>query len=150
MMLQTISRPGHSLERGAILAGARIAELEKVTSQLQRENSELNRRLNLQNRPHKRLQASIEVATIILSEHIAGRQTGRRYINDAYPSVGRRKWEMGVALLRLAGIVTGHNQFGLIFNDRLSINRAWEKLKSTGASVDSIAQLSPYLPKYRR
>ena len=150
MQLSTIGRNSYSVERGALLAASRVAELEKTAAQLQRENTELNRRLNMQNRPNKRLQSAIEVATIILSEHIAGRATGRRYINDAYPSVGRRKWEMGVALLRLAGIVTGHNQFGLIFNDRLSVNRAWSKLKDTGGSVDSIAQLLPYLPKYRR
>ena len=152
MMLQTISRPGHSysLERGALLHAARLAELEQTTAQLQRENIELNRRLNMQNRPHKRLQSAIETATIILAEHVAGRQTGRRYIKDAYPSIGRRRWEMGVALLRLAGIVTGYNQFGLIFNDRLSVNRAWEKLKSVGASVESLSQLVPYLPKHRK
>lgn len=151
-MLQTISRPGHSysVERGALLAAARLAELEKTTKQLQAENTELNRRLNMQNRPNKRLQATIETATIILAEHIAGRATGRRYIKNAYPSIGQRRWEMGVALLRLAGIVTGYNHIGLIFNSNLSVNRAWEKLKATGASVDSMAQLLPYLPKHRR
>ena len=152
MQLQTISRPGHSysVERGALLAAARVAELEKSTAYYQAENAELNRRLNMQNRPNKRLQSAIETATIILSEHTAGRQTGRRYIKDAYPSIGRRRWEMGVALLRLAGIVTGYNGFGLKFNSSLSVNRAWQKLKDTGASVESSAQLLPYLPKNRR
>lgn len=150
MQLTTISRNGYSIERGALLAAGRIAELEKVTTQLQRENTELNRRLNMQNRPNRRIQSAIETATIILAEHVAGRQTGQRYIRNAYQSIGRRKWESGVALLRLAGIVTGHNQFGLIFNSNLSVNRAWEKLKATGASVESMAQIQPYLPKWRR
>ncbi len=150
MQLSTIGRNSYSVERGALLAASRIAELEKTTAQLQSENKELNRRLNMQNRPNKRLQSAIEVATIILAEHVAGRQTGRRYIKSAYPSIGRRRWEMGVAVLRLAGIVTGYNGFGLTFNANLSVNRAWEKLKSTGASVESSTQLSPYLPKNRR
>ena len=150
MQLSTIGRNSYSVERGALLAASRVAELEKTTAQLQSENKELNRRLNMQNRPNKRLQATIETATIILAEHVAGRQTGRRYIKSAYPSIGRRRWEMGVALLRLAGIVTGHNPFGLTFNTNLSVNRAWEKLKSTGVSVESVAQLLHYLPKSRQ
>jgi len=148
--MQGISRIPHSHDRGQLLATARISELEAKTKRLQAENSELNRRLNMQNRPHKRLQAAIETATIILSEHIAGRQTGRRYIKNAYKSVGQRKWESGVALLRLAGIVTGYNGFGLIFNSNLSVNRAWEKLKSTGSSIQSFDQLLPYMPKGRK
>ena len=150
MQLSTIGRNSYSVERGALLAASRIAELEKTTAQLQHENAELNRRLNMQNRPNKRLQSAIEVATIILAEHVAGRQTGRRYIKSAYPSIGRRRWEMGVAVLRLAGIVTGYNGFGLTFNANLSVNRAWEKLKSTGVNVESSTQLLPYLPKNRR
>ena len=139
-----------SSERSTLLAGARITELERRTKRLQSENTELNRRLNMQNRPHKRLQSAIEVATIILAEHIAGRQTGRRYIRQAYPSVGQRRWEMGVALLRMAGIITGYNQFGLLFNSNLSINRAWEKLRITGSAIDSVEQLKPYLPHRKR
>ena len=150
MQYSTINRNGYSVERGALLAASRIAELEKTTAQLQSENKELNRRLNMQNRPNKRLQSAIEVATIILAEHVAGRQTGRRYIKNAYPSIGQRRWEVGVALLRLADIVTGYNQFGLIFNSSLSVNRAWEKLKSAGASIESMGQLLPYLPKHRK
>lgn len=150
MQLSTIGHNSYSVERGALLAASRIAELEKTTAQLQSENKELNRRLNMQNRPNKRLQSAIETATIILAEHVAGRATGRRYIKSAYPSIGQRRWEVGVALLRLAGIVTGYNQFGLIFNSSLSVNRAWEKLKSAGASIESMGQLLPYLPKHRK
>lgn len=149
-MMQTLSRIPRSQERGVLLTTARINELEAITRRLQAENSELNRRLNMQNRPHKRLQTAIETATIILSEHIAGRQTGRRYIKNAYPSVGQRKWESGVALLRLAGIVTSYNQYGLLFNSNLSVNRAWEKLKAVGGSIDNYTQLLPYMPKGRK
>lgn len=151
-MIQTMIRGGHSysVERGALLAASRVQELEQTTARLQRENEELNRRLSMQNRPNKRISSAIETATIILSEHIAGRLTGQRSIHRAYPSIGRRRWEMGVAVLRLAGIVSGANQYGLIFNTQLSVNRAWTKLRSTGSGIERLDQLARYLPRSRR
>lgn len=149
MDLQVIAEK-NSRERGALLMSARVLELEKTTQRLMIENAELNRRLNMQNRPHKRLSSAIETGTIILTEHINGRLTGYRAIKKAYPTIGRRKWEMGVAVLRLAGIVTGYNKFGLIFNSNLTINRAWQKYKSAGESLTSVDQLRDYLPRFRQ
>lgn len=141
-------------ERNSLLAASQIAELQQRLATVQSENVELNRRLSLQNRPGKQLGGCIEVASIILSEHTAGHLTGRRAIQKAYPNVGRRRWQWGVALLTLAGIVTGSNEYGLTFNSGLSINRAWKKLTDTAENLatttDAIDQLRHYLPLSQR
>lgn len=152
MQLQRISYPGnnYTVERGALIASGRVAELEKMTEQLQAENTELNRRLSAQNRPGKRVADCAEAATIILAEHVAGRATGRRAIHSEHPTVGRRRWEYGIALLRFAGIVVGRDEQGLIFNDKMTVPRAWQKLKEATATLESAKQLRSYLPGHRR
>lgn len=156
-MQTTIYSNGHSaytVERNSLLAASQIAQLQQQLAVVQKENIELNRRLSLQNRPGKQLGGCIEVASVILSEHTAGHLTGRRAIKAAYPQIGRRRWQWGVALLTLAGIVTGSNEYGLTFNSGLSINRAWKKLTDTAESLaqtpDVIDQLRHYLPLSQR
>lgn len=141
-------------ERNALLAASQIAQLQQRLATVQSENTELNRRLSAQNRPSKQLGGCIEVASMILSEHVAGHPTGRRTIKAAYPQIGRRRWSWGVALLRMAGIVIGNNQYGLLFNSQLSVNRAWQKLTNTAENLaqtpDAIDQLRYYLPASQR
>ncbi len=144
----------YHIERGATLAAGQIAELQLQLQQVQSENTELNRRLSLQNRPGKQLGGVIECASIILSEHTAGGTVGAMAIKGKYPNVGRRRREWGVALLRLAGIVRSVSKHGLTFNGDMSVNRAWQKLTATAEELsqsgDAIEQLRHYLPKYRR
>ena len=141
-------------ERNSLLAASQIAELQQRLATVQSENTELNRRLSLQNRPGKQLGGCIEVASVILSEHTAGHLTGRRAIKARHSQIGRRRWQWGVALLTLAGIVTGSNEYGLTFNSALTINRAWKKLTDTAENLaitaDAIDQLRHYLPLSQR
>lgn len=149
----TIYRNGNGAyhtERNSLLAASQIAELQQRLAVVQSENTELNRRLSLQNRPGKRLADCAETASIILSAHTAGHLTGRRAIQSAHPTIGQRRWEYGVALLKFAGIVTGSNEFGLTFNSGLTVQRAWTKLNEAVSNLESAKQLLPYLPHYRR
>ncbi len=157
MTMQTIYHNGNGAyhtERNSLLAASQIAELQQRLATVQSENTELNRRLSVQRRPEKQLGGCIEVATVILSEHTAGHLTGRRAIQAAHQNIGRRRWQWGVAMLRMAGIVTGYNEFGLIFNGGLSVQRAWSKLTATAESLadsaDAIDQLRHYLPLSQR
>ena len=150
MQLQTISTNGYHREHNVLRAAGEIAELQQRLAAARAENVELNRRLSAQNRPGKKLADCAETATVILSEHTQGHLTGRRAIKNSYPQIGQRRWEYGVALLTMAGIVTGSNDYGLTFNSGLTVNRAWQKLNDTVSNLDSAKQLRPYLPRYRR
>lgn len=145
-----ISPNGYHVEHNNLLASAQLLELRQILKRVQSDNSELNRRLSAQNRPGKQLGGCIEAASIILSEHTAGNLTGRRAIRAKYPQIGRRRWQWGVALLRMAGIIRDANQYGLLFNDNMTVNRAWQKLTSLAESLsvapDAIQQLRYYLP----
>lgn len=153
-MIQIPYRNGHvSHETRSLLLAAKVEELAQRTRRLGVENTELNRRLSHQNRPGKHLAGIIEVATMLLSEHLAGNLTGAMAVHSKY-NMGRRRREWGVALLRLAGVVTGWNRHGLLFNDQLSANRAWQRLHATANDLaqakDAIERLRRYLPTYRR
>jgi len=154
MQYSTINRNGYHVEHNSLAAAAKLAELQQMFAQVQSENTELNRRLSLQNRPGKQLGGVIECASIILSEHTAGGTVGAMAIKGKYPNVGRRRREWGVALLKMAGIVRSVSKYGLTFNSDMSVNRAWQKLTATAEELsqsgDAIEQLRRYLPKYRR
>ena len=55
MQYSTINRNGYHVEHNSLAAAARLAELQQMFAQVQSENTELNRRLSLQNRPGKQL-----------------------------------------------------------------------------------------------
>lgn len=153
MQPTTISHNGYHIERNSLLAASQIAELQQRLATVQSENTELNRRLSLQNRPGKQLGGVIETASVVLSEHLTGGTVGIVALQKKYPQIGRRRREWGLALLRMAGIVTGSNQYGVKFAD-MTVNRAWQRLTQTAEmlaqSTDGIEQLRRYLPSYRR
>ena len=102
MQYSTINRNGYHVEHNSLAAAARLAELQQMFAQVQSENTELNRRLSLQNRPGKQLGGVIECASIILSEHTAGGMVGAMAIKGKYPNVGRRR-RSACALTRVIG-----------------------------------------------
>ncbi len=153
MQTTTISTNGYHREHNALLAASQIAQLQQRLTIAQADNSELNKRLSAQNRPGKRLGGCIEVASVILSEHLMGGTVGIVSLQKKYPSVSRRKREWGLALLIMAGIVTNVDRNGVRFNEKMTVQRAWEKLtvlsESLGKQPDPIRQLRAYLPEYR-
>lgn len=144
----------YHIEQSSLHVASQVAELQMKLAQVQQENVELFRKLSAQNRPGKQLGGVIEAASIILSEHVSGGSTGTTSLQKKYVSLKRRKREWGVALLLMAGIVRSANQYGLVFNDGLTVQRAWQKLTATADTLsktkDAIDQLRRYLPAYRR
>lgn len=135
----------------SILIQAELQKLEAVVKNLRAENSEVNRRLSVQNRPGLQVASCIQSASTILAAHIAGENTSRSAMLEHY-EIGRRRWLKGVGLLKLSSVVVSSSTLGLTFNGGMTIQRSWQKLYAMSQEIANdrkgLSILSDYIPRW--
>ena len=104
--------------------------LEIELLRLRAENAQLRKALRINGRHARRMQRAYDCALLLATWHVAYLPTSRDYAQAQ--GMGQRGWEAGMALLKLARIVTGQKWR---IHDLPTIERALQKAQDTALAA---------------